>query len=90
MRKKKVMAGDVRLGGGIAAEVATSASARGEEGVSVAMASHHLGLVDGEPKLHPIAVCLKAKICECCEIRPAKIYDSHNQRKKIRSTYIWV
>lgn len=67
------MAGDVRLGGGIAAEMATGASGRREEGVSVAMVSHHVGLVDGEPKLHPIAVCLEAKIRECCEIRPAKM-----------------
>lgn len=54
------MAGDVRLGGGIAAKLATGASGRGEEGVSVAMASHHPGLIDGEPILHLITVCLKA------------------------------
>jgi hypothetical protein len=33
---------------------------------------HHPGLVDGEPVLHAITVCLKAKICEPREIVPAE------------------
>jgi len=87
MCQEKVMAGDVRLGGGIAAEMATGASARREEGVSVAMVSHHIGLVDGEPKLHPIAICLEAKIRECCEIRPAKMIAIIRKKKSSQHKY---
>ena len=64
VRQEKVVAGDVRLGGGVATEVAAGASARGEEAVTVAMGGHHPGLVDGEPVLHPVAICLEAEIRE--------------------------
>lgn len=72
MRQEKVMAGDVRFGGRIPTEPATSASARGKEAVTVAVRGHHPGLIDGKPVLHPVTVCLKAEVCKGCKITPAK------------------
>ena len=72
VRQEEVVAGDVRLGGGVPAEVAAGAPGRGEVAVAVPVGGHHPGLVDGEPVLHTVTVCPEAKICEPREIVPAE------------------
>ena len=83
VRQEEVVAGDVRLGGGVAAEVAAGAPGGGEVAVAVPVGGHHPGLVDGEPVLHTVTVCPKAKICEPREIVPAKcMHGSHSHKTR--------